>query len=442
MRILLLELPVHIPTVMPYSITMMKSVLSSCLNEEISILDLNAEFHYNEYKEYYLRKEKEDYFVVLDEFVNQARHDYSKISKSAIHGELPNGHQEMMKLILKKKPDIVAMSLAYNSQIFFASGIIDELNKKGIKVVVGGPADKTKIKDRSMELNDYDSLIKFLIENGAKEKKEMQETYLDFSDYDKKKYFTKDFVYPLRTAYSCPYKLCAFCTHHQNSKYELIDLDFIKRTIQKNNIKKVFFIDDGFSKKRLFEIIEMITPLKITFWMQIRPEKWVLSLLPDLYNAGLRCVAWGIESGSQRVLDFMDKGTNIKDVKEVLSVSRNVGIKNIAYIMFGFPTESKEEFIQTLDFLEENINNIDLVAPSIFGLQEGSRAMIHQDRFGVQNVSYEKRTLLGERIYFEASSGLSQDELKKLKKKNMYKINKIDKYPKIINSCREQILNL
>ena len=61
---------------------------------------------------------------------------------------------------------------------------------------------------------------------------------------------------------------------------------------------------------------------------------------------------WGVESGNDRVLELINKGTNVKDIEKVLEDSHNVGIKNIAYILFGFPTEIKEEFLDTIEFLK------------------------------------------------------------------------------------------
>ncbi len=441
MKILLIDVPVHIPTVMPYSITMMHSVLSSCLDEDIDVLDLNSEYHYKQFNSFYKRIKSEDYFLVLEEFLNETRHVYPKISKNAVSGKKPLGFDFLIKQILSKKPDVVALSLTYNSQVFLTNGIIDELNKKGIKVIIGGPADCTKIKDKALYLDNYDQLIKHLIKLGAKEKKNMEKSFLDFSKYDKSKYFSKETVYPIRTTHSCPYKLCAFCTHHGNKKYETIRLDFIKDSIEKNNMKKVFFIDDGFSKKRLIEIIDLMNNYDIDFWMQLRPEKWIIDLLPRLYKAGLRSAAWGIESGSQRILDFMNKGTNAKQNSIVLKESSKLGIKNIVYTMFGFPTETEPEFMETITFLEESKDQIDLISPTVFGLQKGSRAYEHRDKFGIKNISKEKRTLLGEKIIFNPKAGLAKEQISKLKRKYNSQINQINKVPKVINACKEQSLN-
>ncbi|MEK6916692.1 MAG: radical SAM protein [Nanoarchaeota archaeon] len=433
MRIILLNLPVHLPTMMPYSITMMKALFSSSLQDTVKVLDLNAEYHYNEYKEYYNRINREPYFVLLDEFIKETRRRYQIISKSAVSGEKPKGHEYLIKQIENEKPDIVCISLVYNSQVFFAKGIIDDLTKKGIKVVIGGPADKSIIKGKAVVLQSYHELLAYL--SNAETKKPV----LDFSDY--KHYFTKDTIYPLRTSISCAYKQCVFCTHHGNLSYEQLDLSNIKQSIIKNNMKKIFFIDDDFTLPRLEELADLLMPLNVKWWCQLRPLKGVIPLLPKLKKSGLYSAAWGIESGCQRILDFMNKGTKIKEIEQVLKKSNELGIKNMVYILFGFPTETKQEFMQTIEFLHKNKDYIDLVSPTIFGVQKGSKIFENPDKYGIK-ISSQKRTLLGEKLNYMVENGLTHKEVKVLKKTYLNQIEKIDKVPKIIKTCKEQILNM
>jgi hypothetical protein len=436
MRILLVNLPVHIPTIMPYSIAMMNAVLSSSLHDEVEVLDLNAYYHFNVFNEYYLRKQ-EDFFPLLKDFVNNSRHKYPVISRAVVQGRKPEGHEMLLQQILNKKPDIVALSLAYNSQVFFAKGIVSELQERGIKVVVGGPADYSKI--HAIVLPDYYSLIDFIIHNGGTRK--ITDSVLDFSVF-KDEYFTKEIVYPLRTSISCPYKRCAFCTHHQNNSYYRLELDYIADSIRHNKMKKVMFIDDDFAIPHITELARVIKPLGIEWWCQLRPVKSIIPLLPSLYDAGLRAVAWGVESGSQRVLDFMQKGTKLEEVEKVLENSKRTGIMNMAYIMFGFPTETEEEAKETIRFLQENQENIDLVSPSTFGLQKESRIYETPEKFGVKEIMFSKRTVFDDKITYTPLSGLTQEQAEALKLKLTGEINRINKVPKIINACKEQILNL
>ncbi len=126
-------------------------------------------------------------------------------------------------------------------------------------------------------------------------------------------------------------------------------------------------------------------------------------------------VIWGVESGNQRILNLMKKGTNVLDVKKVLKQSSDAGIKNVTYIMFGFPTETKEEFLDTINFLKENTDNIDLVSTSIFGLQKESKMFGEPENFGIKNVCEEKRTVLEPKISYEIISGLTKKEVIKLR---------------------------
>ena len=61
----------------------------------------------------------------------------------------------------------------------------------------------------------------------------------------------------------------------------------------------------------------------------------------------------GVESGSQRLLDLMDKGITVPQIRENISNLAYAGIKTTAYIVIGHPGETEQDFQQTLDLLEE-----------------------------------------------------------------------------------------
>jgi radical SAM superfamily enzyme YgiQ (UPF0313 family) len=426
---------------MPYSLTMMHAVLKSEIDEQIISLDLNAWYHHKRFNEFYTRMKTEDYFELLEEFVNKTRSHYQKLSKACLSGENPEGHDELLKEIMSKEPDAVAISFIYNSQAFFAKGIIDALIKNNVKVIIGGPGDFSIIKGEALVLQDYLSLVKYLVQIGAKTQKKKKKAMLDFSMFNKEDYFTKEIVYSLRTANSCPYKRCTFCTHHGNMPYSTIELSFIKEAIIKNKMKKIYFIDDCFTIPRLEELCSILEPLKVSWWCQLRPTKEIIPLFPKLKKAGLRSVNWGIESGCQRVLDFMQKGTTVTMAEQVLKEAKKFEIKNMVYIMFGLPTETKEEFMETLSFLKRNKASIDLISTSTFGLQKGSRIYSNPENFGVKKIIQSKRILFGDKIEYIPVSGMTQEEAETLKNRYKGEIGHLNKMPKAINACREQVLN-
>ncbi|MFC2155234.1 radical SAM protein [Acidobacteriota bacterium] len=61
----------------------------------------------------------------------------------------------------------------------------------------------------------------------------------------------------------------------------------------------------------------------------------------------------GVESGSQRILDLMGKHINIAQVKTALTSLAAAGIKTTTYWIIKYPGETKEDFRETLDLLEE-----------------------------------------------------------------------------------------
>jgi radical SAM superfamily enzyme YgiQ (UPF0313 family) len=441
MKIVLVNLPVHIPTVMPYSLSMMRSVLLSELDADVIAIDLNADYHFMEFKDLYGRMADEDYFGLLDEFEGSTRLHYQKLSKAALaEGILPH-YDELLRQILAHDPDAVPISMTYNSQVFLGKYIIRDLLAKGIKVIIGGPGDHSQIKNEAIALSSYSEMVDYLTDNGAKKHKEPRSIPIDYSIFDKKMYFSRDAVYPLRTSLSCPYRRCAFCTHHQNIKYHILDLGKIKEAIVFNKMKKVCFIDDDFALTHLENLADIVRPLGITWWCQLRPVKKLIPLLPKLYASGLRSVAWGVESGSQKILDRMDKGTELEDIEAVLAKSKDLGIFNMTYVMFGFPTETEEDVKTTIRFLRKNKKSIDLISPSTFGLQKGSRIFESPQEFGIKDITLVKRSLLGEKINYVPESGLNQDEAEKIKKRYLGELNNMNKVPKVINSCKEQILN-
>ena len=70
-----------------------------------------------------------------------------------------------------------------------------------------------------------------------------------------------------------------------------------------------------------------------------------------LAEAGCVFIKFGLESGSQHVLDLMDKGTKINNVSTIIQLCRKHDILVHTYIMFAFPGETDEDRIETMNFI-------------------------------------------------------------------------------------------
>ena len=450
MKVLLVYPPFCTPASPPYSLVNLYSFLKNNSDLDLEILDLNLEFHklkFKKYQEYFQNFKLENYGEISKEYHQISKQVYSENNFKVRNNENPELIKELIEKIEQTKPEYIAFSVVYSSQVFYTLALLRNLK---IKTIIGGPAINDKLKAAATKaMNNEVELLEFLTKevDGTSYKikhEDLNCNYaLDFNKLSLKDYFTKAPVIPIKTSSTCFYKQCTFCTHHQNKSYVEYPLEQIKQTILKSKQKQFFFIDDTISKKRLLALAEMLKPLKITWTCQLRPTKDLdKKTLDVLYDSGLKMVIWGVESGNDRILKLMKKGTNVKDLTKVLKDSKEAKIKNVLYIMFGFPTETKEEFLDTINLLKENNDDIDLISTSIFGLQTGTPIYMNPKEFQITKINEQKRTVLDPKITYEIKEGLSQKEAETLRKNYKKTIDNINKFPKTMNFFREHLLNV
>jgi len=100
---------------------------------------------------------------------------------------------------------------------------------------------------------------------------------------------------------------------------------------------------------------------KIVFAVQLKVTAVDEALLRKLKSAGCIQVEYGFESGSQKMLDLMEKGTKVEDNYRAAELTRKSGMRMLANLITGMPGETKEDFAETLRFLRR-------IRPDIAGL--------------------------------------------------------------------------
>jgi len=158
---------------------------------------------------------------------------------------------------------------------------------------------------------------------------------------------------------------CSFCievrTHGRkyrvrSTKNVVDELEFLNKTY---NAKYFAFLDDAFtvSKRRTVEICEEIKKrnLKIKWACETRVDMVTRELLQTMKDAGCADIWFGIESGSQYVLDAMKKGISIAQTIRAFRWAKEVGIKPNPNVILGVPGETKETAWETIKFVEKLI---------------------------------------------------------------------------------------
>jgi anaerobic magnesium-protoporphyrin IX monomethyl ester cyclase len=134
-------------------------------------------------------------------------------------------------------------------------------------------------------------------------------------------------------------------------------VDHIEHIVNKYRVKMIYFEDDNltFDLKRFEAICDKIIEKDIKFnWETpngIRADYLTSSLLKKMKKSGCQSVFVGIESDDQFLLDnIIDKSLKLKNVIKFAEICKKVGLKTGAFYVIGFPGETKENMMKTVEF--------------------------------------------------------------------------------------------
>jgi len=129
--------------------------------------------------------------------------------------------------------------------------------------------------------------------------------------------------------------------------------------IDEYGAKEIIFRDDTFTidknhiKGLCKEIIRQGFHKKIKWTCMTRVNLVTEELLQLMARAGCWSIHYGVESGSQRLLDLIQKDITIEQVKKAFKWTKKAGIEIKAFFMLGLPTETREESLKTIRFTKE-----------------------------------------------------------------------------------------
>ncbi|WP_018476802.1 B12-binding domain-containing radical SAM protein [Pontibacter roseus] len=201
----------------------------------------------------------------------------------------------------------------------------------------------------------------------------------------------------LTVAHGCYWKRCSFCdiTLDYISRYEAAPatllVDRIEQIIAQTGQTGFHFVDEAAPPAALRDLaIELIRRgVKITWWGNIRFEK---TFTPDLCRllaeSGCIAVSGGLEVASDRLLALMQKGVSIAQVARVTDGFTQAGIMVHAYLMYGFPTQTAQETVDSLEVVRQLFLNgvIQSGYWHRFSMTAHSPVGKHPEKFGVVKV--------------------------------------------------------
>ena len=365
--------------------------------------------------------------------------------------------KNITKAIKKENPILVGISITVIGQMlpaFSLARVIKEINPK-THITLGGSyithiANIIKKKQRFFDL--VDSIIIFdgeyplkklffalknknnlkkvpnllyKIKNKVFSNKIIKPIDLDdldtpiFNKTDLRKYSLQGVV-PLQTSRGCYWSRCRFCS------YRFLELNYRTRSISKviKDIKKlvskginIFLITDAANtpirfKKISEAIIDNKLGEKITWGCFARLDAgFNKETLKTMYNAGCRYIDWGLESGSENTLEYINKGINLKTASNILKYSAKQGIINKVNLIFGFPNETFTDIEKTIKYIEKNAKYIGDIYHEYFSVERNTIFYEDNKKYNVQIKNPEKYDLI---CNFNHNTKFTTKELEKI----------------------------
>jgi radical SAM superfamily enzyme YgiQ (UPF0313 family) len=202
-------------------------------------------------------------------------------------------------------------------------------------------------------------------------------------------------VATLVTSRGCPFS-CSFCDRSTSGKLgRYHTTESVLRHCQHLvdfGVRHIIFYDDLFTvkKKRVVELCEAFLACGFDFTWSCNSHPNLLD--PDtlrlMKRAGCWQIAYGIESGSQRILDVVKREVSLPRMRETLRMTRAAGIRAKGYVMIGHPTETLQTLEETAEFLK--IVELDLCQVTKFTPYPGTPAYPTIREFGRFDEDWER----------------------------------------------------
>lgn len=240
------------------------------------------------------------------------------------------------------------------------------------------------------------------------------------------RYLAPRTVLPVQFSRGCYYKDCAFCAltlDHQNFRQKdpnkvVDELQFLS---EKYQTPYFFFTDECLALSPTRRLCKEISSrnFDIEWTAELRFEKNLSrELLTLMRDAGCEKIVFGLETYNPRMMDFMKKGITQENVQRICSDCVDLGIAVHCYIIVGFPTETEEEALETMNFVVENTKlNTSYgfsCQPCLFDLEKEAPIMSDPSGYGVHRIMRPASEDLSLGFFYEVQEGMTPEQAEKL----------------------------
>jgi len=166
-------------------------------------------------------------------------------------------------------------------------------------------------------------------------------------------------AFTMMTSRGCPYH-CIFCSAPTiyGHKFRMRSPEHVVREmkllVDTYQVGHLVFYDACFGANRAHSvgICEKILEenIQVTWRVRMRADRVDAQLLALMRKAGCTTVAFGVETGTQRLLDVLEKNETIADIEQGFRLAKEAGLWTVGYFMFGVPGETRQDSYKTVEF--------------------------------------------------------------------------------------------
>ncbi len=311
-------------------------------------------------------------------------------------------YQNVIDILREERPKILGISIR-TAKFFISKQLVHRIKREfpEITIIAGGPHTSSRPED-ILERMEVDIVVRGEGEVAFLELVKALDNGLDFTDMPSLSFIKDGKVVnnPMRpyvdnideiplpdrdcvirselmepddfgllfSSRGCPYG-CSFCDSRgtwtrkvRRMSHELLVQDILD--IKEKYGTSFFSFQDDCLVTKESVAIEMCDTFKkagladlprseFRWWCEIHPNVITENLIKNLKEAGCVAIAIGAESGSQRSLKQVTKGSTLESIKNAAQIIRNADLSLTMFFIIGFPWETEQDILDTIDFMED-----------------------------------------------------------------------------------------
>lgn len=260
---------------------------------------------------------------------------------------------------------------------------------------------------------------------------------------------------PYKFNANCPFK-CAFCTQSDEHKKRVICkdaetvVDDIESMMKEYNARSFFFFNNTFNVNNKFvrDFCRIVKDRGLKFyWSDCgRYNGLDKELIRMMYEAGCRNLVFGLDAGSEKILKLIDKRLDLDHARRVLRWCKECGIWADIEVILGFPQELEEDFLDTYNFVKENLEFINEFYVNKYFVVPESLMGRYPERYGMKLIKldhkYENKLAHNARLFLKAAD--SRDDKVSANNFHMYHFDELNgrNYKQIIRDTHDKTMRL